>query len=99
MLLDFTGTNPNRNFVEAKFLNGRRDVYIVDNNEEFKVLSYFPNERMVDVNFLWEKGINREMEYLMERYSELRERVWKLLKDEMSYRKNNNISSSTTITL
>ena len=76
---------------EVKFTQDIRETYIVANGRSFLVHSNYPTEKMVDVSFMWKRGVNNQMRYLMKKYPILREYMWKVIKKEISYIRKNNL--------
>lgn len=77
------------NIAVVKRLNGVRYVYIADNDQSYIVHSYFPNVKMVKMDFMWART-NMDIYDLMKKYPKLREMLWDCLREEIKYRKVNN---------
>lgn len=79
------------NLVEVKFQQDIRETYIVAKGQSFKVHSNYPTEKFVDISFMWKKGVNNQMRYLMKKYPILREYMWKAIKKEIDYIRKNKL--------
>lgn len=84
---EFAKRNKNCNLVEVKLKSGLTTLNIVDDGKCYSVLSYNSQERQASVSFLWKKGRNRDMQYLVEKYPALRRAFWQLLEEH--YKKTN----------
>lgn len=91
VLDDFCKMEDNCNIAVVKYLNGVRHVYISDSENACKIHSYFPKVKMVNLNFLWTRN-NMEIYALMKKYPVLKEMLWKCLREEIKYRKENDVS-------
>ena len=90
VLEDFCKMEVNCNLVVVKYLNSVRHLYLSDKEQSYRVLSYFPNEKMVKIDFLWART-NMETYALMKKYPMLKEMFWKCLREEIRYRKENSV--------
>lgn len=88
VLEDFCKMEVGCNLVVVKYLNGVRNLYVSDKEQSYRVLSYFPKEKMIKMDFLWSRN-NMEIYALIKKYPVLKEMFWKCISEEIKYRKEN----------